>query len=335
MTPRDRVFKALNHEEADICPYYIWVHDDMIPPLARHYQNPDFKDGTITDHSVMTEITAATTPLSDDVFRDEYGCLWKQGAALHLEEPALDRPSLSGYKIPDLTSPEHFEGLRNWLVQYSDRFRIVQLGMLFFERAWCVRGFETFFMDMIEHPEFVEDLLDALADVCLGVIDQLLSSFGDSIDAIGFSDDYGSERSLLISPSLWRQFLPPRLERLYNRIKSGGKKVYLHSCGHVEPLLPDFIDLGVDLLQPIQPEANDIYRLKVDFGSRICLVGGISTQVTLPFGTPDEVRREVAKCLAVMAKGGGYIMAPSKPILPGVPIENAVALIDAMVNQGK
>jgi len=333
MNPRDRVFQALDHLETDICPYYIWVHDEMIAPLAEHYGNPDFKEGTIVDHSVMREVTASQTAPAPGVFRDEFGCLWKQGAALHLEQPALRRPSLSGYSMPDLTTPEHFDGLQLWLDRYSDRFRIVQLGILFFERAWCLRGFEQFFMDMIEHPAFAGELLDELAANCLAVIDRLLADFGDDIEAVGFSDDFGSERSLLVSPALWRELIAPRLERMYARIRRGGKKVYLHSCGHVEPILPDLVELGVDMLQPLQPEANDIFRIKEEYGSRLCLVGGISTQRTLPFGTPDEVRREVARCLDVMARGGGYIMAPAKPILPGVPLENAVALIDAMTRQ--
>jgi uroporphyrinogen decarboxylase len=166
------------------------------------------------------------------------------------------------------------------------------------------------------------------------VIDRLVRDYGDRIDAIGLSEDYGTQRNLLISPAHWRRFIKPRLARMVERVHQGGKKFYLHSCGHVLPLVPELIEVGVDMLQPLQPEAMDIFELKRQFGRHLCLMGGISTQRTLPYGSADDVRREVGRCLEQMAAGGGYVMAPAKPILPGVPIANAVALIEAFVHQG-
>ena len=165
------------------------------------------------------------------------------------------------------------------------------------------------------------------------LIDRLLCEFGDRIDAVGMSEDYGSQRSLLIQPDHWRKFIKPHLSRFAERIHAGGKRFYLHSCGHVTPIIGDLIEAGVDMLQPLQPEAMDIFEIKQTFGRDLCLMGGISTQQTLLHGSPDDVRLEVRNCLDRMAPGGGYIMAPAKPILPGVPLNNAVALIDAFVDQ--
>jgi len=215
----------------------------------------------------------------------------------------------------------------------SPTFRIVQLGQLFFERTWYLRGMEDFFTDLVLNPAFVEELLDHLEQMCLRIIDRLLRDYGDKIDAIGFSEDYGTQRGLLISPKHWRQFIKPRIGRMFERIRAGGKKVYIHSCGHVEPVIGDLIEIGADMLQPIQPEAMDIFKLKREFGKDICLVGGISTQKTLPFGSVQDVRDEVRACLDRMAAAGGYIMAPAKAILAGVPVENAIALIDEFVGQ--
>jgi len=174
--------------------------------------------------------------------------------------------------------------------------------------------------DLCEATAFVEELLDNLEAVCNGVIDGLLRRFGPDIDAIGLSEDYGGEHAMLLSPAMWRRFIKPRLARMTGRIRRGGKKVYIHSCGHVTPIIPDLIEIGVDMLQPLQPEAMDIFQLKRQFGRDLCLVGGISTQKTLPFASAAEVVQEVRACLDIMARGGGYILAPAKPILPGVPL---------------
>jgi uroporphyrinogen decarboxylase len=188
-------------------------------------------------------------------------------------------------------------------------------------------------MDFCLHPAFVHELLDGLEAVCAQVIDRLLRDYGDRIDAIGMSEDYGSQQSLLISPRHWREFIKPRLGRLVGRIRGAGKQAYIHSCGHVLPLIGDLVEIGVTMLQPLQPEAMDIFEVKRRFGKDLCLMGGISTQHTLHRGSVEDVTGEVRECLDRMAAGGGYVMAPAKPILPGVPLENAVALIDAFVRQ--
>jgi len=338
-SPRDAVYRSLAGEEPEQCPYYIWVDDRMVPLLAERYGLDQFlgDDGATRtfagSYTFMTEITALPVEDQGDCFVDEYGVKYRRGSALHVEQPALPGPSLAGYSFPDLTTDEHFAHLEDWLHRHEQRFRIVQLGMLLFERTWGMRGMENILTDFCLEPAFAEDLLDGLEAVCAGVVDRLLRDHGERIDAIGLSDDCGCERSMLISPDTWRTFIRPRLARLCDRIHAGGKLAYLHSCGHVTPIIGDLIEIGVDMLQPLQPEAMNIFALKQDFGEDICLMGGVSTQQTLPFGMPDDVRREIRTCLDRMARGGRYVMAPAKPILPGVPLENAMALIDAFVDQ--
>jgi uroporphyrinogen decarboxylase len=323
--------------QPEVCPYYIWVDEELVAPLSRHFGEDQFLgEGTRTfagSYTAMVEIKALPVEDHGDWFVDEYGVHYRRGSTLHVEQPALLEPTLAGYEFPDLTSDEHFEHLDAWIEENSGRFRIVQLGMLFFERTWGMRGMENILMDLHLEPKFVEDLLDGLAAVCAGVIDRLLDKYGDRIDAVGITEDYGSERALLMSPDHWRRFIKPRLAQLCAQIHRGGKRVYIHSCGHITPIIPDLVEVGADMLQPIQPEAMDVFELKRRFGQELCLMGGISTQKTLPYGTPQEVRREVQKCLKHMAVGGRYVMAPSKPILPGVPLENAIALIEACVRQ--
>jgi len=336
---RKAVFQSLGHEQPQKCPYYIWVDQAMVGPLAERYGAETFvgpADGTRTfagSYTGWIEIMALPIEDHGDWFVDEFGARFRRGMALSLEQPALSEPSLKGYRFPDLTTDAHFSGLEQWITLHADRFRIAQLGMMFFERSWFMRGMENILMDLVLNPAFVDELFDKLEEMCARVIDRLLADYGERIDAIGFSEDYGTQRSLLMSPAHWRRFIRPRLSRLIERVHRGGKRFYLHSCGHVTPLVKDLIEVGVDMLQPLQPEANDIFTLKREYGRHLCMMGGISTQQTLPRGRPEDVRAEVRRCLDEMARGGGYVMAPAKPILPGVPMENAVALIEAFVDQ--
>ena len=333
LLPRDRVLTALRFEQPDFCPYYIWVDPEMMAPLASAYGVRDVKEAIIYDHQVMREVSPLRRRLSPTSFIDDFGAVWSEAAEIYVTRPALSQPSLKGFTFPDLTTDAHFAGLGEWLDANRDRFKVIQLGMLFWERTWAMRGMENIMMDLYDSPAFVDELLDGLESVCCSVIDRLVRDYGDGVDAIGFSEDMGTQRGLMMSPQTWRRFLKPHQKRMYDRIRAAGKVVYLHSCGDIQPIVGELIDMGVQMLQPIQPEAMDIFALKRNFGRHLCFAGGISTQQTLPYGTPQQIRDEVRTCIEVMGESGGYVMAPAKPILPGVPIQNAVALIDAIVEQ--
>jgi uroporphyrinogen decarboxylase len=336
---RETVFAALRFEQQAPCPYYIWIDDRMVAPLAARFGAENFvgsPGSTRTfggSYTAMTEVAALPIEDHGDCYVDEYGAKIRRGAELGLERPSLSQPSLAGYRFPDMTAPQHFAHLDAWITQHAERFRIVQLGMMFFERSWFMRGMQDLMMDFHLHPAFVHELLDGLEAVCASTIDRLLRDFGDRIDAIGMSEDYGSQKSMMISPAMWREFIKPRLARLVGRIRGAGKQAYIHSCGHILPVIGDLAEIGVTMLQPIQPEAMDVFEVKRRFGKELCLLGGISTQHTLHQGRPEDVTREVQACLKHLAAGGGYVMAPAKAILPGVPVENAAALIEAFLKQ--
>jgi uroporphyrinogen decarboxylase len=336
---REAVFASLRFEQQEPCPYYIWIDNQMAQLVAGHYGDDSLlgSPGTTRtfsgSYTAMTEIGALPVEDHGDCYVDEYGAAFRRGAELAVERPSLSQPDLAGYRFPDLTTDAHFAHLDGWIDMHRERFRIVQLGMMFFERSWFMRGMQNTMMDFHTHPEFAHALLDGLESVCHGVIDRLLRDYGDRIDAIGMSEDYGSQKSLLISPKQWREFVKPRLARLVGRIRGAGKHAYIHSCGHVLPVIGDLVEIGVTMLQPIQPEAMDIFEVKRRFGKDLCLLGGISTQQTLHHGSVEDVKREVRACLERMAADGGYVMAPAKPILPGVPFENATALIDMFIHQ--
>ena len=185
-------------------------------------------------------------------------------------------------------------------------------------------------MDFIIQPAFVEELFETLTNLYIALIDRIAAF---PFDGIRFGDDWGYQRGVITGSSRWRKFIKPGLKRIFGHARDQGLTVMVHSDGDVTELLPDLIEMGVQILNPLQPEAMDLAAVKRRFGRDLCLNGGISTQLTLPRGTVQEVRREVAACLRLLGKGGGYVLSPAKAIMADVPLENAAACIDSMVRQ--
>jgi uroporphyrinogen decarboxylase len=330
--PRDLVLKALKHEETEFCPYVIWIKDtDLKTRLAKHYRVESVFDSVICNHiEFCGHIKAAVTSFQNDSYLDEFGSVLKIGIIPAILQPALPHPSLENYSFPILATDTHFIKVPGYLHQFPDRYRIVQLLELFFERAWNLRGMQEFLKDIITEPDFVGDLLDHLLEIMLECVDKTVQDYGIAVDAIGWTDDYGGQSNLLINPLTWRKIFKPRLAILCEHIRHSGKTVFFHSCGNIEAIIPDLIEIGVDILNPIQPETMDIFKLKREFGKDICFFGGLGTQHTLMNGTPEEVRTEVEIFLRELRKGGGFVIAPVKEIMPNVPFENAIALIDSL-----
>lgn len=148
------------------------------------------------------------------------------------------------------------------------------------------------------------------------------------IDGILLGSDWGSQKDLLMSPDIWRELIRPGEEREYKLIHDAGLDVWVHSCGDIQRIFPDLAEMGVDVLNPLQPECMDIERIKREFGDKIAFWGGISTQQILPYGTCEEVREETKRVASLLSQNGGYITAPSQEIQKDVPFENLCALID-------
>jgi uroporphyrinogen decarboxylase len=182
---------------------------------------------------------------------------------------------------------------------------------------------------MLTEPEFVHELLDKIVEHNLKVID-IMNEY--PFDAIYFGDDWGQQKGMIMGAPLWREFIKPRMAKMYARAKKGGKFVIQHSCGDITDILPDLIEIGLDCYQTVQPEIYELRKLKSEYGGRLAFWGGISTQVALPVLTPDEVRAKVKETAEIMRVGGGYILAPTHAIPQDVPPENVIAMLDAFRN---
>jgi len=204
-----------------------------------------------------------------------------------------------------------------------------------FETAWYMRGFEQIFVDFLESPEFVHTLFAKIADFWMDHFRRTLEAVPGEIDLVFTADDIGGQNGLLMSPGMWESFIKPCHKRMNAMLHEFGVRVIYHSDGGVAAAVPGLIDMGIDILQALQFDADgmDPVALKRDFGDRLAFEGGVSVQKTLPFGTPEDVRREVEFLAETLGRGGKYILGPSHFIQAGTPTENILALFDTAVRQ--
>lgn len=214
----------------------------------------------------------------------------------------------------------------------SDCFLVGGLGWGLFERSWNLRGFENALMDAITDEEFFEEMMDRL----MGLYLKFVAYTSDlPIDGILFGDDWGDQRGVTMGADRWRRLVKPRWAQIYKATHDAGKLVMHHSCGSVAEIMPDIIEIGVNVLESCQPEAAGMnpYVLKQKWGDKITFWGCLGSQSTIPHAAPTEIRREIEHLSSEMTRGGGYILAPAKPLQPETPTENAIAIIEAFAAQ--
>ncbi|MBR2461094.1 MAG: hypothetical protein IKB34_07700 [Clostridia bacterium] len=230
-------------------------------------------------------------------------------------------PKTKGYG-----SYESFAETVSNLKEYTDAYVLVTIWGSHFEKANFARGIENFLADMAGDPEYAQRMLDFIIRKNIVMLENIVNTPG--IDGILLGSDWGSQHDLLMSPECWRKMIAPGEKKEYDLIHEAGLDVWVHSCGDIRKIFPDIVGMGVDALNPIQPECMDIYELKEKYGDKITFWGGISTQRTLPYGTPQEVAEETRAVTKALSRNGGYIIAPAQEIQDDVPFENLCALID-------
>ena len=253
------------------------------------------------------------------------------------EETYVDFPLASATTVEDLErhrwpDPDwfDFEGFGERLDPWKD-FAVMATGVSVWQHPSFLRGMENLLVDFVAEPEMADFILDRFTDFYIGFFDRMLTAAGGRIDILRQADDLGTQRALLFSPGMFRRYIKPRIARFADLAHSHGARFMFHSCGAILPLIEDLIEVGVDILDPLQAlaEGMDPAVLKQSFGSRICLHGGIDTQYLLPKGNPDEVRNEVRRRADILGEGGGYIMAPCHVLQPDVPTANILAAGEA------
>jgi uroporphyrinogen decarboxylase len=280
--------------------------------------------------------------------KDEFGVVWSMPDDRPLYMDISHHPlanatlaDLADYPFPKGDDPTRFTGLREqaqMLRKETPYALSTGIGGVVYEICWYLRGLERWFMDTIENPAFCAALLDRTLDFWLGYYREFLREVGDLVDVVMIGDDIGGQSGLLFSPQCYRSIVKPRQKRLVQHIKSlTPAKIWYHTCGSVRQLIPDLLDNGIDILNPVQISAADMdpRDLKADFGARLVFWGGaIDTQHVLNVATPAEIKEHVRHNLEIFKPGGGYVFNNVHNLQAGVPPENIVALFDAAYEHG-
>jgi len=375
MSSRDRVITALQHREPDRVPLSMTITVDAYNNLKNYLGielEEDLKIGNWTDvaiHPLVAEKFGLDIfwlrlnsphkkprqPEDPNKRIDEWGIERTRvnlpGGGYYFEmtsHPLEDATiaDLEDYPWPDPYDPGRVEGLREYAYQMrrNTEFAILaKFAGAIFETAWYLRGMEKFMIDLIDNPAFVHALLEKIYQVQRGLDEVGLEAVGEYIDILRLSgEDLGTQAGPLISLPMFRSFIRPYFEKLWTFAKqkllskNPEAKLMLHSCGSVRTFIPDWLEMGLDILDPIQPMAKGMepFQLKADFGSRLTFHGGIDAQHVLPYGTEEEVRQHTKEYIKALAPGGGFIVAPVHNVQGDVRPENLVAMRDAVEEYG-
>jgi uroporphyrinogen decarboxylase len=380
MTPRERVRKAINHQEPDRVPISFGgtMSSGILecPPDGRAYSNLcallGIEPGEPPDFGFMNNYVAniderilcrfgsdfrRIDPNGPDVLVSKDGSRTVLGIYCGLRvkngglyDDLLEYPLKNATTLRDIRDYPYwprrsdFQNLASGKAEEAQRLLggdhavVVDTLLVFpFLMYPMLTGFEKWLTDMKTDPVFYFALADRLLEVGLDIIDGFLGEVGSSVDIVCTYDDVGTQRGLTCSRQDYRQFIQPYERQMIDRVrKVTDAVIYRHSCGSVYELIPDFIDMGVKILNPVQPRALNMepWRLKKEFGRDLCFFGGVDTQDLLPRSTPREIERSVGSLIGDYGPGGGFVLAPASNIEPDTPPENIVALYEAALRYG-
>jgi uroporphyrinogen decarboxylase len=246
------------------------------------------------------------------------------------------------YPWPDMDDPTRVAHVAAEAARLAEanEYAIMATPWLLFplERAFAMQGMETFLMNLAMRPDFAEALLWKIEERCKVLMGHLLEALAENVDIIKIGDDLGTQESLLMSPAMYRRILKPVHADFIRFIRERTPaKVFFHTDGDVFPLIDDLVEMGIDILNPIQTSAGkmaDLEELEARWGDRLTFCGGIDTQRILPTGTPEEVREEVRRVIGILGPGGGYMVSSVHTVMNDVPAENVLAMVDAVQEYG-
>jgi uroporphyrinogen decarboxylase len=331
---KELVHRALNFELVPRVPYSITFTAAAEEKLRNSASGRDLL-ARISNDLILSPVIQAGwgTRDSSGLYTDEFGLVWNRRVDrdMGIPIPFVTPENLDKIRWPEPLATERFHVLSQNIQNNKKRFHAMVLDFSLYERAWGMRGLENFYLDLAIRPEFVDALLNRILDFNVAIIEAGLKAFPD-IDAVHFGDDFGSQAGVPIGANRWRSLVKPKLAEQYAVVRALGRKVFIHSCGKVQEILDDLVEIGVDCFNPFQPEVMDVGDTFRRYYGRLAFWGGISIQRLLPFGAPEDVQREVVQLLT-MGKEGGYIAAPSHAVTPDAKQENIEMLVRMLARQ--
>ena len=325
MNSKQRVFEALNHRQPDRVPRYVWLGGEVRRRLCERHGISTLDLELKIGNDILQTWVSVNGEMERDVpqgaeFTCPFGIRWKRDGAynnvVHHPLAGLDAGALRAYNPPDPRAPERFEHLE-WLVKTHGREKLVgaDVSGALFEPAYHLRGMEDFLADLAGETEEAEIILDKIEEFTTALS---LASIARGVDWIWMGDDLGSQQGMLLSPALWRAQFKPRMKRIIDAIRAArpGMPVAYHSCGSMAPVIPDLVEIGVDVLNPLQESAAgmDHVEIKRTYGGRLTLMCGLDTQQFLPRATPAEIALATREKVETLGKDGGYIFAVSHTV---------------------
>jgi uroporphyrinogen decarboxylase len=343
MTGRERFLAAANRKTPDRVPRIIPLEDAVRRTLSDHFHVQDLAEVLKLDSA---GVGWKPTRVKNDYSRyytrpgvtwDEWGRgrIWdsigQYAEYLYPLEKAAGVDEILAYPWPDYSEGYRYEGLEDRVRELQARGLAVIGGLeeTVFEIAWQLRSMDQLFADILDNNEQATVLLDKITDRRVATA-QAYASAG--VDILALGDDVAMQTGLLMSKKMYRQWFKPRLARviLAARERNPDIKIWYHSDGKINDLIPDLIEAGVEILNPVQPECVDHSWVKATYGSELAFSGGLGVQSVLPFGTPEDVRAHVRDTIQTLGAGGGLIVGPSHVIERDVPLENILAMLAAM-----
>lgn len=325
MNKREVVRTVFSGGKPPYVPWWFWFTEEAAAKLKAHFGG-DF-ESAIDPHIEDLGHFDGWTELPDRRFKDYFGVIWDRSIDHDIgvvENCLIPEPTLVGFSLPDPVDRKTFAELPVKIERAADKFRVFMIGFSLYERAWTLRGMENLMMDFIDNPAFVHELLDMICDYN---ITQIREALKHDIDAVYLGDDWGQQHGLQMGYATWKTFIHPRLKRMYGAVRDAGKFMMIHSCGDVDELFDDLIDIGLNCFNPFQPEVMDVWTLLPKNRGRLAFHGGLSTQRTLPYGTVEQVRDE-SRRLIELGRDGGYIFNAAHAVEGDVPLENMLAFIE-------
>ena len=332
LSKRERVRRALWRQPVDCLPTQTNYTRIMQTKLAAHFQCSNAElSARLENHLLRLEVSHRPSLSADGrVSFDWWGAGWgtETEGYWHAASPLAQTTDLAAYPWPNPQAPDLLvEAQRSLTADAGQHFATPNFGFALFERAWSLRGFDQLLMDLVDQPAWVEELFERITVIQVALAKRFVAL---GVDGGYFGDDYGAQRSLLFSPRLWRQMIKPRLARMFAVFREAGLPVILHSDGAIWPIFPDLVDIGLNCLNPAQPEVLEHQRLRREFGAHLSFYGGISTQEVLPKGSPGTVHAATVACLQDLAPDGtGLMIGPSHRMQSDIPMENVVAMLAA------
>jgi uroporphyrinogen decarboxylase len=332
MTKRAAIRAVLEGRCPPYVPWNIGLTKEAREKLQQFYGPSDLERALQNHFLRLGSDIGFFEDLGNNRVRDVFGVVWDRSIDQDIgivEGCVLCEPTLKAYQFPDPLDPRFFDDIPARIDKFGDCFRVFQIGFSLYERAWTLRGIPNLLTDLYDNPDFVNTLLNTIADYNMTQIREALKY---DIDAVYFGDDWGMQRGLQMGPRMWHQFIYPVLKRMYGVVRAADKFVMIHSCGDVDELFDSLIGIGANCFNPFQPEVMDVDDLMRQYRGRLAFHGGLSTQRTLPYGSVEDVRRETRHLLE-LGRDGGYIFAPAHDVEGDVPLENMLAFIEIVQHQ--